>query len=72
MTINFIHEGDHPDQVHAICHFDKAGVYGTVHLLQHRYGAAYTKLHFILDGLDELPGDLNYGSGDDEYGVAIY
>ena len=40
-------------------------------MLQHRHGAAYTKKHFELDGLDELPGDVNYGSGDDEYGVYI-
>ena len=63
----FNSEGNHPDQAHVICHFDKAGVYGSVHLLQRRHGVAYTKLRFILDGLEELPGDDKYGLYITEY-----
>ena len=44
-----------------MCHFDNGGVFGTVHLLQRRRNSAKTKLGVKLDGLDELPGDDEYG-----------
>ena len=37
------------------------GVSGTVHLLQRRRSVARTKLLVQLDGLNELPGNDEYG-----------
>jgi len=50
-----------------MCHFDYGGVLGTVHLLQRRRNAAWTKVHVQLDGLRGLPGNDEYGLYITEY-----
>ena len=42
-------------------------MFGTVHLLQRRVNSVKTKLNVMLDGLDELPGDDEYGFVITEY-----
>ena len=45
----------------AVCQFDNNRVCGTVHLLQRRENSEKTRLNVMLGGLDELPGDDEYG-----------
>ena len=65
------YEGNHSDQVRAVCHFDMGGVSGNVYLLQRRCNSTWTKIHARLNGLDDLPGSNKYGFCVTEYPANI-